>query len=1646
MRRESVAAIVCQVVLGTSGGYIKLTLMPLPSQAMGTMQVANMGRESVAAIVTFPPHLAVEEGTMSDEEGVGGGGGDMSEHDIMRTLRALSRQSQDLPQTLRGLLGQFGGDLPMMFGAHNPQFRNLLEKIQPSNAPHVQMASLSELCEQLTMSSSEEMLALSGFRADAFVPVLATLVAAPPSDSMDILLLACRALATILDVMPSAVDIAVAANVVASLCDKLLNIEYMDVAELALRMLERLCSSSAGRAAALHENGVVALLQFVDFFAVDVQRTAARTAALLCTDATSIPTLQSTGGLQLVHALTRSFDADIVYHGIDCLDRLCTSLSAQGNDADLSNTLVVVIDLNTLDHLLALLATYPTTSRMPDNMKPATYGLLVHILSVVGRRVYSRRLVDGTCDSVSVVLCAMLAAQDPPSVVRAALHFIDDVIVSLSSSSSDNTLCELADHMLTTKLVPAMLSSLAGLADPMDDDDAADTRARLVDVLTAAMTTVSHRALKHVDALCSFVATTLKRPRRRRRHVASVGAVDDEKRDDVGSTEVSLALCVMSIALTHAHDEYHVRFVRDGVYQALEGVAHEPPVATANTHAATQLLATYKSNATTTPALDALAALARDLRGGSSNAGVGAVVLRLADVFRSPDGVTSYELTTSAVVPALVEFIQASTDDFGEMVATMSDVRWVVALVATVKEAVVSQWNPYHLTRPGTDGLFPSVVASMTTSGRPVAHVMNLLAQHLNVRLHVNAMMGSPAIADTTTTTTVVLVEPLARVDTMQAFVAAKMFGKDQHHHNDDDDEEDVTEMQEGDGEDKARIRTTVDGHVLPPSMTILEALIRSKTCGWTNDYEGDEDLPWVPVESLWDAPMDLTFHMAATTPPNETPTLPVTNCHDDDKNARGSVVDDCLALLALLYKMSLVPPTAFESPALAMHLQRTCLMQPLVVALQAFPWAVRTIAHSYSFLLPFQAKLHLMYASSFGSARAIQYLSRTLWKLPGGRRPDATGSRRRDDAALAAAVARVAKIPRLKVRVARSKLLQSAMKLLSTYGGQKSIVEIEYLGEVGTGLGPTTEFYSLVSQAMQAKHLNMWRDEQSSSATADAESEPPAAAIPPQEPPPHHAMPVRGFHRVVVIVCNTCAHLSIPTCPTHQCLLTQPNDGSHSSSSTPPSGTPEPHCHACSFSWSMHQCRHATATSPSLSGSLDTENGGGGAAAPHSVSWRWWIVSDSEVAYLSQAYPRGTPSVVHPVLQCSHCDTVTFPGTEAGLVTMVDGGTRMVARTGRRMYERDYRAVTKHASVHCEGTPLTQTNVVLYELDVDTLVALVPQSPEVLDTELDGLGITSSFHTDLDDAVEAPHGLFPRPIDLHPPSPLSSGSSSSELLARFAFLGKLVAQALVDERLLDLPLAVPFLRLLRGESLHGNMALALEHIATVDPQLGRSLQYLYDHRHDASIDDMGLTFVLPPSSMPLCDKGADRPVTTDNVVEFLDLTVTTMLDTAIRPQVDAFRAGFASIAPLHVLTMLSAADWSVLLADPSRQMWPGGADEIRAAMVCDHGYTMDSRAIGWLVDILAEFSPDDQRLFVRFVTGSHRLPMGGLARLDPALTVVRKLTVDDASSSTANDAILPSASTCTNYLKLPDYSSKDIMRTKLLYCIHEGQLSFHLS
>ena len=50
-------------------------------------------------------------------------------------------------------------------------------------------------------------------------------------------------------------------------------------------------------------------------------------------------------------------------------------------------------------------------------------------------------------------------------------------------------------------------------------------------------------------------------------------------------------------------------------------------------------------------------------------------------------------------------------------------------------------------------------------------------------------------------------------------------------------------------------------------------------------------------------------------------------------------------------------------------------------------------------------------------------------------------------------------------------------MKVFELYGSSSSILEVEYFEEVGTGLGPTLEFYSLVSKEFARRDLKIWRD-----------------------------------------------------------------------------------------------------------------------------------------------------------------------------------------------------------------------------------------------------------------------------------------------------------------------------------------------------------------------------------------------------------------------------------------------------------------------------------------------------------------------------------------------------------------------------------------
>lgn len=95
-----------------------------------------------------------------------------------------------------------------------------------------------------------------------------------------------------------------------------------------------------------------------------------------------------------------------------------------------------------------------------------------------------------------------------------------------------------------------------------------------------------------------------------------------------------------------------------------------------------------------------------------------------------------------------------------------------------------------------------------------------------------------------------------------------------------------------------------------------------------------------------------------------------------------------------------------------------------------------------------------------------------------------------------------------------------------------------------------------------------------------------------------------------------------------------------------------------------------------------------------------------------------------------------------------------------------------------------------------------------------------------------------------------------------------------------------------------------------------------------------------------------------------------------VNRQMESFREGFEVVFPLQSLAMFYPEELDAIFCGH-----PTGWD-VKTLMECcrpDHGYTSESRAIRFLFQILSEYNPQEQRDFVQFVTGSPRLPVGGI-------------------------------------------------------------------
>lgn len=293
---------------------------------------------------------------------------------------------------------------------------------------------------------------------------------------------------------------------------------------------------------------------------------------------------------------------------------------------------------------------------------------------------------------------------------------------------------------------------------------------------------------------------------------------------------------------------------------------------------------------------------------------------------------------------------------------------------------------------------------------------------------------------------------------------------------------------------------------------------------------------------------------------------------------------------------------------------------------------------------------------------------------------------------------------------------------------------------------------------------------------------------------------------------------------------------------------------------------------------------------------------------------------------------------------------------------------------------------------------------------------------------MSAPHGLFPRPTQKRGARP----SAVQKRFQLFRALGTFVAKSLLDSRIIHIHLHPVFWALIREDQVDKSLPT----LAQIDPALALSLEKL-SALPSEEVEALGMDFTLPgDDAFELIPGGKDKTVTGGNLNEYIELMATAFVE---NPVVTAFRDGFGQLVDPSALQFFLPSELTEVFGSAPED-W--SRVTLASALKPDHGFSHDSSAYQQLIDLMASFNSEERRVFLQWLTGSPKLPIGGFGALQPPLTVVKR---PHEPPLTPND-YLPSVMTCANYLKLPDYSSASMLEQRVRKAMHEGSASFHLS
>jgi len=272
-----------------------------------------------------------------------------------------------------------------------------------------------------------------------------------------------------------------------------------------------------------------------------------------------------------------------------------------------------------------------------------------------------------------------------------------------------------------------------------------------------------------------------------------------------------------------------------------------------------------------------------------------------------------------------------------------------------------------------------------------------------------------------------------------------------------------------------------------------------------------------------------------------------------------------------------------------------------------------------------------------------------------------------------------------------------------------------------------------------------------------------------------------------------------------------------------------------------------------------------------------------------------------------------------------------------------------------------------------------------------------------------------------------------------FRFMGRFFGKLMFDDFPVDAHLSRLMFKALVGTPVE------LDDLSYINHQHWESLNKLPEYS-DEEIEEMCLDFTATVTGaihekieVELCEGGADRALTKENVEEYIRL-YTVFLEKEGDRERTAFQDGFHEVMPAAWISIFTYQELELVLCGiPKINVDDWMTHTMYSGRFKDK--TLDHPVVVFFWEVVSEMDEEKRSKLLQFSTGTASLPIegfGGLQSRAGARHPFHICGVDPRAFP------MPRAHTCFNKIELPDYSSMDELKENLLLVI-ELEIGFDM-